>query len=153
MIEVTFTLRTGFFLESLFGTYFMKRVPKIPVLNDSIFQLNISTLANRSHEWYNLSTSTNQLELNILIQQDITSFIFPHFKTITSIKQLIKAMEKEEGGLWNESPHFLTILYQKFGNKKDAFERMNKVYNECQFDGQREFTKRIADRIGISIEA
>ncbi|WP_167555302.1 DUF4304 domain-containing protein [Gottfriedia acidiceleris] len=57
--DVSFTLRSGIFLESLFGIYFMKRVPKFPVLNDSIYQLNISNLANRSHEWYKLNSMTN----------------------------------------------------------------------------------------------
>ncbi|MEH7349134.1 DUF4304 domain-containing protein [Gottfriedia acidiceleris] len=150
--EVSFTLRTGIFTKELFGTYFMKRVPKFPVLNDSIYQLNISKLAKRSHEWYKLNTSTDLFELTKLIIEDINSYILPHFESISTINKLIDNLEQEEGFLWKESPHFLTILYQQNGYIKCAQERMNKVYEKCEFAAQREFTKVIADRLGIVIE-
>ncbi|MEH7612032.1 hypothetical protein [Gottfriedia acidiceleris] len=84
----------------------MKRVPIFPVLTDSIFQLNISILAIRSHHWYKLNSSTNLHELKKQISKDINSFIFPHFETINTIPRLITTLEQQEGLLWNESPHY-----------------------------------------------
>lgn len=58
-------------------------------------------------------------------------------------------MEKNEERGIKETPHFLTILYHAYGRTGEAKKRIRESYMRAEYDSQKEYTKELAERLGI----
>lgn len=153
--EVEFTMNTGIFTDKLFGTYYQFEPPVFPSEVDSVLRLRISelkkTLYDQGDVWYKLTPSTDLEKLKKKIEQDIEEVVIPHFQQFQTIKDVIQGLENREEQGFYECPHFLTILYNAYGYKETANKRMKKVYSECELKEQKEFTKELAESLGLEV--
>lgn len=148
--EVEFTINTGIFTDKLFGTFYDFAPPQFPTEVNSVLRQRITELKNIPDHWYKLSSDTNIEELKKQIEADIETVIFSYFERFNSIDDVIKEMEQyEEQGKY-ETPHFLTILYHAYGYSDKAKKRIKESYKRAEYDSQKEYTKELAERLGIS---
>ena len=148
--EVEFTFNIGIFTDKLFGTFYEVEPPKFPTEMYSVLRLRIAELKGIQDEWYKLHLTTDLNEIKRVIQNDIENVIFPHFEQFQTIEDVINEMKRKEEQGWYENPHFLTILYQSYGYKDEAQKRISKMYAE-QDTPQKEFTKELAERLGLVV--
>lgn len=147
--EVEFTINTGVFTDKIFGTFYTFAPPQFPTEVNSVLRQRITELKNRPDHWYKLSADTDIEELKKQIKADIETVIFPYFEQFNSIEDVIKEMEKNEERGIKETPHFLTILYHAYGRSDKARERLKESYMRAEYDSQKEYTKELAERLGI----
>lgn len=150
--DVEFTLNTGIFTDALFGPFYKEELPQFPTEVYSVLRLRISELKNEPDTWYKISLASDLDKVKKEVQSDIQNVIFPHFEKFQTIEDVIQEMKiKEEQG-WYECPHFLTILYKTYGFNHEAQNRIHKVYAECEMDSQKEFTKELAEYLGLMLK-
>ncbi len=150
--DVEFTINTGIFTDTLFGTFYDWERPKFPLEVYSVLRLRVSALKNMPDAWYRLTPTTDIEKLKRQLQNDIENVILPHFAQFQTIEDVIKEMERREEQGEYECPHFLTILYQAHGDQDAAQKRMKKIYSECKLDSQKEFTRELAQRLRLDVE-
>lgn len=149
--ELEFTFNMGIFTDKLVGTFYEIEPPQFPTEKYSVLRLRITDLKGIPDEWYKLDLTTDVEEIKLEIQNDIEMVIFPHFEQFQTIEDLINEMKRKEEQRWFENPHFLTILYQAYGNKEEAQIRINKIYSE-QIEPQKKNTKDLAERLGLDVD-
>jgi hypothetical protein len=148
--EVEFFFNTGIYIDKLFGTVFLYQQPSFPMEVNSVLRIRATELT-KNDTWYRLTIDTDVEQLKRMITNDITEYIFPHFRQFESIKDVINAMElREKDGVY-ENPHYLTVLYHSIGNMEKAHERMARVFNELGLDAQKEFARGLANRLGLHV--
>ena len=147
--EVEFTINTGIFTDKLFGTFYDFAPPQFPTEVNSVLRQRITEMKNMPDHWYKLSSDSNIEELKKQIKADIETVIFPYFEQFITIEDVIREMEKNEVRGIKETPHFLTILYHAYGRTGEAKERIKEYYKWAEYDSQKEYTKQLAERLGI----
>jgi hypothetical protein len=150
--DVQFTINTGIYIDQLFGTYYLTVPPPFPRENYSVLRQRITELKNMPDKWYKLTPTTDIEEIKKLIISDIEDIIFPYFDQMQTIDDVIQEMERNEKQRSYESPHILTILYQTFGYYDKAKKRMYNVYLNSDLESQKEYTKELAERLGIEMK-
>ncbi len=147
--EVEFTINTGIYTDKIFGTFYDFAPPQFPTEVNSVLRQRITELKKMPDHWYKLSSDSNIEELKKQIKADIENVIFPYFEQFNSIEDVIREMEKNEVQGIKETPHFLTILYWAYGHTGKAKERIKESYMQAEYDSQIEYTKELAERLGI----
>jgi hypothetical protein len=147
--EVESTINTGIFTEKLFGTFYDFAPPQFPTEVNSVLRQRITELKNMPDHWYKLNSDSNIEELKKQIKADIETVIFPYFEQFNGIEDVIKEMENNEEQGIKETPHFLTILYHAYGYSDKAEKRIKESYMRAEYDSQKEYTKELAERLGI----
>lgn len=150
--DVEFTFNTGIFTDKLFGPFYKESPPKFPTEVNSVLRLRISELKDEPGTWYKIGLSSDLDEVKREVQSDLQNVIFPHFDKFQTIEDVIQGMKRKEEQGWYECPHFLTILYKTYGYNNEAQNRINKEYTESELDSQKEFTKELAEYLGLMIK-
>lgn len=74
-----------------------------------------------------------------------------HFERFQSLFDVITELEKnEEEGKWS-NPRDLAVLYYITGKTNLAVERLEKVYDESELDSQKEYIKKLANQLGMTL--
>lgn len=149
--ELEFTINTGIYTDKLFGTLNEWEPPKFPREHEAVLRARISELKGESDSWYKLTPESDLDKIKKQLQSDILFVIFPYFHQMQTIEDVIRELElREESGKF-ENPHHLTILYHFHGLNKMAQSRIKRVYTEQKLDSQKEFTKELAEKLGLTI--
>lgn len=148
--ELEFTFNTGIFTDKLFGTFYEIQTPQFPSEKFSVLRLRVSELKGIPDEWYKLEPTTDLEKMKRKIQNDIENVILPHFGQFQTIEDVINEIRLKELQGWFENPHFLTILYEAYGFREEAQNRINNIYSK-QSELQKEFTKELAERLGLHV--
>ena len=149
---VEFTFNTGIFTDKLFGPFYKEEPPKFSTEVNSVLRLRISELKNEPDNWYKIGLSSDLDEVKKEVQSDIQNVIFPYFEKFQTIKDVIQEMKSKEEQGWYECPHFLTILYKTYGYNDEAQNRINKDYDESNLESEKEFTKELAEYLGLIVK-
>ncbi|GGI11590.1 MULTISPECIES: DUF4304 domain-containing protein [Gottfriedia] len=149
--EVEFTINTGIYNEKLFRAINEWEPSNFPMEVESVLRIRINELKNSSQNWYKLSKATNLDEVKKQVEKDIQNVILPYFEQFKTIEDVIRGLEnKEELGLY-ENPHYLTILYEIYGEHDRAQRRINEVYAKTKDHLQKEFIIELANRLGLNV--
>ncbi|WP_108672574.1 DUF4304 domain-containing protein [Peribacillus acanthi] len=150
--EVEFTINTGIYSDKLFGTLNEWNPPSFPTEKESVLRARINEIKGESDNWYKLNSHSDVEKLKEQLQSDIVTVLLPYFEQFQTMNDIIKELEfREEQGIF-ENPHHITILYRFFGSMDKAQNRIKKVYLEQELNSQKEFTKELAGRLGLTIE-
>ncbi|MBH5316492.1 DUF4304 domain-containing protein [Paenibacillus sp. GSMTC-2017] len=148
--EAEFCFNTGIYVDKLFGTVFLYQQPSFPLEVNSVLRITSAELS-KNNSWYRLTKDTDIQQLKLTITKDICEHIVPHFHQFENIHDVIKIMELREKEGFYENPHYLTVLYYSIGNMEKAQQRMTSVFHETKLDTQMEFTRELANRLGLQV--
>jgi len=149
--EVEFTINTGIYNEKLFRVLNEWEPPNFPIEAESILRLRINQIKNSSENWYKLSKSISVDEVKKQVENDLLNVILPYFDQFKTMEDVIKELEKKEiQGLY-ENTHYLTILYETYGEHDKAQRRIIEEYAKTKDDSQKEFIIELAERLGLNV--
>jgi len=150
--EVEFTINTGIFMDKLYGIGYREVPSKFPTEIQSVLRHRISKLKNEQDYWYKINLSSDIEKVKHEVKSDIENLIFPYFKKFQTIEDVMQEMKREEEEYFYGSDFDLTILYQVYGNNKEAQERMMKAYNHYDYIQNWEYIRDLADELNLSID-
>jgi hypothetical protein len=147
--NISFTINTGIFVPEYWLAYYNfsdKGLPDYPTEPQCLIRKRIGPLRNQHDTWYDITESTDELELIAEMRRNLTNFILPYFNRLNSTEKMLQELDKEDMMMTPLGKLIVFGELKQFDKAKREYEKLLREKTNPHFLGT---VKEYAQKYGL----